>query len=329
MGYVRLKDIADKAKVSINTVSRALQDKSDIGEETKRRIRKIADELGYIPNASASHLRTQSKKTIGVVVTHIDNAFYAKILQGINDAIVKSGYTILALSSNEDLERESRMLRTLAANRVAGLLIVPSQDLVSELDYDQLHVPHITIVRKGNLNTQSYFITDSYRSGRLAAEYICSKGRTKPAYIGFHLKVSCNRDRLKGYKEQLKESGIELERGRILQCDSSMEAAYASTVTLMQSHPDTDAIFVYNDQMAMGVLRALYDLKIDIPGRVNVISHDDVEMSEMTIPKLTTIRVPKYSLGYESANALLDLIDQKVSFTKTVVYTPELIERES
>lgn len=329
MGYIRLKEIADEANVSINTVSRALKNKSDISVETKQRIQKIADDLGYIPNASASHLRTSSKKTIGVLVTHIDNAFYARILQGINDAIVKSGYTILALSSNEDLERENQMIHTLAANRVAGLLIVPSMDLVSHLNYDNLHVPHITIVRKGNLNTQSYFIADSYKSGELAAQYIHQKGRTNPAYIGYNIMVSCNRDRLNGYAHQLKEYSIELNKNSIVQCDSTMEESYNTTILLMKNVPQTDAIFVYNDHMAIGVLRALHDLGVEIPKEVSVIGHDDVEMSKMSIPRLTTISVPKYSLGFESANSLVNLIEKKISFTKTVVYTPELIERES
>ena len=111
MVYIRLKDIAERAGVSINTVSRALKDRSDIGEETKRKIKAIADELGYIPNASASRLRSRENHLIGVVITHIDNAFYARILQGINDAVTDSGYTILVLSSGEDLGRETDILK--------------------------------------------------------------------------------------------------------------------------------------------------------------------------------------------------------------------------
>jgi len=329
MGYIRLKDIAERAQVSINTVSRALKDKNDISAATKLRIRKIADELGYIPDESASHLRTRQKKTIGVIVTHIDNAFYAKILQGINDGISDSGYTILTLSSNEDLKKEKNILRSLAAHRIAGLLIVPSQDLVNTLNYDKIQVPHITIVRKGNLNTQSYFITDSFKSGQIAAEYVISRNRKNPAYIGYDLSVSCNRDRMNGYLESLKQHGVPIPKSRVMHCSCTMQETYKTTVKLMEKHPETDAVFVYNDHMAFGTLRALYDLDIKVPQDITVIGHDDVEEASMSIPALSTILVPKYSLGYESSSSLLDLIEHRATFTKTVKYEPKLVIRET
>lgn len=329
MCYIRLKDIAERAEVSINTVSRALKDRNDISEPTKQRIRKIADELGYIPDFSASHLRTRSKKTVGVIVTHLDNAFYAKILQGINDAISNAGYTILTLSSNEDLNQEKEILRSLGAHRVSGILIVPSRDLENDLNYDLLHVPHITIVRKGNLNTQSYFVTDSYMSGRLAADYMLSNNRKVPAYIGYNLSVSCNKDRLTGYAERLSEAGIKLPKNRIVHCDSTMQSAYNAASSLVQKNSKIDSLFIYNDHMAFGVLRALYDLNIRVPDQIQIVGHDDVEEAAMSVPALSTIRVPKYSLGYESSSSLIDLIEKRATFTKTVTYTPELIIRET
>ena len=108
VGYVRLKYIAEKANVSINTVSRALKGKSDIGRQTTEKIRKIAEELGYIPHITAASLRSKTSSTIGVVITYIDNPFFSRILQGINDSISKYGYIILTLASNEDLIKEDR-----------------------------------------------------------------------------------------------------------------------------------------------------------------------------------------------------------------------------
>ncbi len=329
MAYVRLKDIALKAQVSINTVSRALHDKNDISPKTKQRIRKIADELGYIPDQGAAWLRTREKRTIGVIITHMDNAFYARILQGIHDAVSQLGYTMLALGSNESLEQEKHALISLGANRAAGLIIVPSQDLINTLNYDKIHVPHITIVRKGNLNTQSYFITDSYTSGALAAKHFAFQGRRHPAYIGFDSMVSCNRDRLSGFRDSLESSGISLSKDAVISCEATMEASYQAARNLIEKHPAVDALFVYNDHMAIGVLRALHDLKVQIPGDISVIGHDDIDEAAMLIPALTTVRVPKYSLGYESASSLIHLIEQKDNFTKMISYTPELIIRET
>ncbi len=329
MAYVRLKDIALKAQVSINTVSRALHDKNDISPVTKKRIRSIADELGYIPDQSAAWLRTKEKRIIGVIITHMDNAFYARILQGINDAVSGLGYTMLALGSHENLEQEKQALTSLGTNRAAGLIIVPSQDLVNTLNYDKIQVPHITIVRKGNLNTQSYFITDSYQSGVLAAEYSKSQGRKFPAYIGFDSMVSCNKDRYAGFKDTLHTHGILLPKEAAVSCRADMESAYLAAKNLIASRPKTDSLFVYNDYMAIGVLRALHDLRIQIPEEITIIGHDDIDEAAMLIPSLTTVRVPKYSLGFESASSLIHLIEGKDNFTKTITYTPELIIRET
>jgi len=329
MRYVRLKDIAREANVSINTVSRALHDKHDISPGTKQRIKKIAEGLGYIPDQSAAFLRTKEKKTIGVIITHMDNAFYARILQGIHDAVSKLGYTMIALGSNENLEQEKQALLSLGANRAAGLIIVPSQDLVNTLNYDDIHVPHITIVRKGNLNTQSYVITDSYRSGVLAAERVMELRRSSPAYLGFDSKVSCNKERLEGFQRTLEKASIPLNKQAVLHCEAAIESAYHAAGQLLEKNPGTDALFVYNDYMAIGVLRSLHDRGIQVPEDITVIGHDDIDEAGMLIPSLTTIRVPKYSLGFESASSLIHLIEDKDKFTRTITFSPEMIIRET
>ena len=329
MPYIRLKDIAEHAGVSINTVSRALKDKPDIGEETKQRIRKIADELGYIPHANASGLRSNRTKTIGVIITHFNNAFYSRILQGIHDAIGDSGYSILTMSSNEDMVREKELFVSLVSNRVAGMIFVPSQDIVNQIAYDAINVPHITIVRKGNQNTQDYFIIDSHKSGTLAAEHFLSQKRRLPAYIGYELPVSCNKARLDGFYQTLNEGGVELDRQRISLCNSNAESAYTAAGTLLDRVSGIDSLFVYNDQMAFGVLRALKDRGVTVPKDITVLGHDDIEDSRFFNPSLSTIHVSKYRLGYESAECLLEKIETSEYESKSVIYNPELIVRES
>ncbi|MDA3957111.1 LacI family DNA-binding transcriptional regulator [Oceanispirochaeta sp.] len=329
MAYIRLKDIAEKANVSINTVSRALKNQADIGDHTKKRIQQIADDLGYIPNASASRLRTKSNKMIGVIITHMDNAFYARILQGISDAVADLGYTILALSSNENLEKENSLLKTLIANRVDGTIIVPSRDLENTLDYDHLGVPHITIVRKGNRNTRSYFISDSHESGRIAARHFHSLNRSNPAYIGFDLPVSCNRDRLEGFQRELAEIGIPLKINRIRLCSATHEAAYDQAVDLLKNDTKIDSLFVYNDIMALGVIKAVYDLGISIPQDIRLLGHDDINDAKYYTPTLSSISVPKYRLGYDSATELVGIINDSTFAQRNVIYKPELIVRES
>ncbi len=329
MVYVRLKDIAEKAGVSINTVSRSLKDKPDIGEKTKQKIRQIADELGYIPHANASGLRSRKSNTIGVIVTHINNAFFSRILQGISDAISSYGYTIMTLTSNEDIAREKDLFIALASNRVEGIILVPSRDIENTINYDEINVPHLTIVRKGNLNTQDYFTIDSYQSGRIAADYFVQSGRRQPAYIGYALPVSCNKARLDGFREKLDEHGIELKNSSVELCNSTPDSAYQAAHELMERGGPVDSIFVYNDQMAFGVVRALYERGLKVPTDISVLGHDDIEEAKHFVPAISTIRVSKYRLGYESAECLIEKIRNKDSASKSVIYNPELIVRET
>ncbi len=330
MKFARLKDIAESAEVSINTVSRALKGKGDISEETTEKIRKIADKLGYVPHAAAASLRSKATKTIGVIVTYLDNPFYARILKGVNDALAEYGYTAMIWENGEDIPKERHILTLLAANRVAGALIVPASNIENDFNYDELKTHHLTIVRKGTLNTQSYFILNSLKSGQIAAEHFIRAGRKKPAFLGIDLPVSCDRERLAGYKEQLERAGMELSRTNARKSRPSARSAYSAIKAWMEEKPDLDSIFVYNDQLAFAVLRAFRDIGVNVPDDIAVVSHDDVESAQYFSPSLTTLRVPKYKLGFESAECLIKMIRHtEQEADKQRIYEPELIVRES
>jgi LacI family transcriptional regulator len=330
-GYVTLRDIALRAGVSVNSVSRALKDRPDIGDETKARIKEIAGELGYIPHAAASNLRSGASKSIGVVVTRIDNAFFSRILQGVSDCVSERGYTVLTLSSNEDLEAERRAVTLLTSYRVSGMLIVPAVDLKSKFDYESIQAPHIEIVRPGRTRSGFYFVSDSRRSGALAAERLISIGRRRLAYLGFSMPVSCNKDRMRGFVEEIKKEGHPFDPRRARSCDAASDAAFAAVTKWIKEGFDADGLFVYNDAMAFGALRAFADAGLRVPQDVSVIGHDDIEVAQSFIPRLSTVQVPKYSLGLESARALLGLIEpyQEAPLPHRVVYQPELIVRET
>lgn len=329
MGYVRLKDIADKADVSVNTVSRSLKDKSDIGAATKKRIKKIAEMMGYIPDTRASRLRSNNNKTVGVVVTYLDNFFYNRILIGISEALTGSGYTPIIFSNSEDINSEEGILKTLAANRVAGALIVPASDLINRIDYKRYNFPCITIVRRKIESRLSYFINDSEKGGELVGNLFAVEGRKNPAYLGVNLPISCNRDRVKGYALALEKAGVKLLEKRIICSGLSLHLAYEQTKEFFTRDKKIDSLFVYNDNLAFAALRALNDLGIKSPDDVRIVGYDDVEESQYSIPALSTIKVPRYRLGFESASSLLQLIEDGNTKCKNMIYQPTLIVRET
>jgi len=329
--YTTIRDIALKAGVSANTVSRALNDNDDISDETKLRVRKIAGELGYIRHAAASGLRSGGTRSIGVIVTHIDNIFFSRILQGINDRVSEKEYSLLILDSNEDPETEARNLRILAAYRVSGILFVPALDLQNSLDYGAIQSPHIEIVRHMPNIKGGYYIADSGKSGEIAAEYLVGKGRRRLAYLGFDKPVSCNRNRMDGFLGKAAALKAALGQNAIRSCEASTEAAFQAMKAWLRDGFDCDGLFVYNDAMAFGAIRALIDSGKKVPRDISVIGHDDIETAQYFIPRLTTIHVPKYRLGYDSASALLEQIEGKKSVTVPAhtIYEPRLVTRET
>lgn len=330
MSFARLRDVADKTGFSINTVSRALKGKSDIGIATQMRIKQIADELGYVPHAAAASLRNKTTKTIGVILTYMDNPFYSRILNGINSALLKYGYTALTWGNNEDIEREEQILRTFISYRVDGILTVPARNLVNKIDYDSLSICHVTIVRQGPPNCKNHFSIDSRKSGVLVARHFLDVGRKKPAYLGMNIPISCDRDRWLGYKETYEEAGIIPERRNLKASVPSSKEAYLALKRWIEEKASFDCLFVGNDQLAFGALRALNDMGVRVPEDVAVVGHDDVESAQFTIPSLSTVRVPKFRLGFESTEALIDMLKNgKENQEMAKVYEPKLIVRET
>lgn len=328
--YITLRDIAEESGVSVNTVSRALKNRADIGPETIARVKKIASDLGYVPHMAASNLRSGGSKSIGVIVTHIDNAFFSRILQGVSDCVSKLGYTVIILSSNEDVETERNCIQLLTAYRVSGILVVPANDLEQGVDHASIRVPHIEIVRCGG--NGSFFVANSRRSGELAAERFAALGKTKAAYLGFDRPVSCNRERMQGFADRAKQLKIKLGRKAFRNCLASSESAFETMTQWIKDGFDYDALFVYNDTMAFGALCALSDAGIRVPDEVSVIGHDDIDIASSFIPRLTTVHVPKYRLGFESAQALLDRINGSGDgkpLNQQVIYEPELMVRKT
>ena len=329
--YITIRDIAEKAGVSANTVSRALNNKNDIGEETTARIQKIADQLGYIRHAAASGLRSGGTKSIGVIVTNIDNAFFSRILQGISDCVAENGYTVVMLASNEDVDTEAKNIRLLMAYRVSGILLVPACDLKNTIDYNVIQVPHIEIVRHIPSGQSGFFVTDSLRSGELAATRFIADNRDNCAYLGFDKQVSCNRDRMQGFAKKMRQAGRTFGNRSWRNCPADSESAFKTVQQWIAEGFPFSGLFVYNDAMAFGAIRALIDAGKRVPEDVSVIGHDDIEIAQSFIPRLTTVQVPKYRLGFESAASLLESIEphKEGSLPKNVVYKPELIIRET
>jgi LacI family transcriptional regulator len=330
MKYITLKMVAERAGVSANTVSRAINNKSDINEETKKKVLKIAQELGYVRNATAVALRTRKTRTLGVVIADNRNPFYAEVLNGIEEAAREKNYHIILANTQRDYKKEEEAINLLLAKRVDGLLITPVQDRDDDIrNLIEANFPFVIVGRDfENINVDAIY-NDEVKGGFLATEYLIKKGHKRIALIDGFLYKSPAKGRLEGYKKALNKYRIPLDEPLISVGDINIEDGYERTKQMLEKNLDFTAIFAYNDMMAFGAMQAIKEKGLRIPEDIGLVGYDDIPFSSLISPSLTTIRLKKQDLGVESVKLLFSRINGSRKKIKKIMLDVELIVRET
>jgi LacI family transcriptional regulator len=325
MSYITLRDVAKKAGVSLSAASRALNGRQDVSEETRKRISKAAEEMGYVPNHFASALKFQKTHTIGVIIEDNANPFWAEVLKGIESEAQNNGYQVILANTSRSYERETRAVRTLIQRRVDGFLIAPNQEKYDDFfDLRKLEVPFVIIGRHikafESLGIPMVY-SDEVEGGYRATKHLIERGCKRITFIGAQPYNTASVERCEGYKKALKEGGIGVDDRLIKTGGIEIDGGYKSVVELIRDGMQFDGIFAYNDLMAFGVIKALKENGIKIPQEVKVIGYDDIPFSALITPSLTTMRIHKQEMGRESFKILFD--------HETKVLDTEIVRRES
>lgn len=330
MKYITLKMVAEKAGVSVNTASRAINNKPDINEETKKRVLNIAQELGYVRNDTAVALRTKKTGTIGVVIADNRNPFYAEVLNGMEVAAREKNYHIILANTQRDYQKEEEAINLLLAKRVDGLLIAPVQDRDNDIkNLIETNIPFVIVGRDfENIEVDAVY-NDEIKGGFLATEYLIKKGHKRIALINGFLHKSPAKGRLEGYKKALKRYGIPFDDSLVTVGDIDIKDGYERTRQMLEKNLDFTAIFAYNDMMAFGAMQAIKEKGLRIPEDIGLVGYDDIPFSSLISPSLTTIRLKKQELGAESVKLLLSRINGSREKTKKIMLDVEFVERKT
>ncbi|MCZ8512169.1 LacI family DNA-binding transcriptional regulator [Paenibacillus filicis] len=338
---VTIYDIAKAVDVSVATVSRVLSNSSyPVSPELKRKIKAAAKELGYRPNMIGRQLKTNNSMTIGVIIPSISNPFYANVVLGIEEIARRSGYHVLLCNSQHSPELEAEYLQTLFDKQVKGIIISSiseQKDLINEYISKGLIV--ISIDQTID-NPDVYQIGFDYKKGGyLATKYLIENGHRKIAYVTAPMNRPSRHDIFKGYQEALLESGITLQEGW-LQESALDDIEYQGNAyefrngrELVRKLLDLDdrptAILACNDLTALGIINELHFQGVEVPNQISVIGFDNIELSQMVVPSLTTIDHPKLEMGRFACNLLLDMVNSKPIALKEIILQPKLIIRNS
>ncbi len=324
---VNIQDIAQEAKVSISTVSRVLNHGTSVTEAKRKAVLQAMDELNYQPNVAAQALAGGQTKTIGVITQDISNPFYDAILRGARQGLEGSGFYPIFADGRWQASKEEKAILTLMARRVDALIILGACS--SEETLKQLGDEVSLIIIGQNLPSLvgQCLPLDDFTGAYKATQHLIGLGHQRIAHITGILSHHDAVERRKGYEQALADAGLESDPDLIIEGDFLEQSGVLAVEMLFTRTRPFSAIFASNDQMACGVLLALYRRGIRVPDDVSVIGFDDQRVSAYTTPPLTTIRQPAIKIGETAAQAVLHLLNDKPFEMPS--FPAELIIRES
>ncbi|MWC28684.1 LacI family DNA-binding transcriptional regulator [Paenibacillus sp. MMS18-CY102] len=310
---VTIYDIAKQAEVSAMTVSRVINNTGRISEKTREKVRKVMEELNYVPNAMARGLVLQKTGILSLLVTDITNPFYTTVARGAEDAARSLGYKLLLGNSDEDGEKEKEYIDMILSTRVDGILITPAGDSSKDrLEAIVRHgTPFVTIDRDVPGIACDHVIGDSVGGARKLIDYLASLGHRIIALVGGSFDVSTARDRHEGYREALAANGLPYDERLVLQANYRMQDMEDAAEQLLLAAPMPTAILAGNNMLALGLLQAFRRRGIDVPGHLSIVTFDDFGHRDLIDPLFTTAVQPAYQFGMIGIQMLVGRIEGK------------------
>jgi len=324
-----IKDIARLANVSHPTVSRALQNSPLVNAKTAAKIRRIAEDTGYHPSAAARGLVTRKTRTIGLVVTTVNDPFAAEVAFGIEQAANDHGYSVFLANSNADPERERKMVESFAEQRVDGIVVTSSRVGTLYLPLlAKMMVPMVLVNDQYPGEFVHSVMIENVESSRAAVEHLIGLGHRRIAYVGDRYGYQSDAERRTGYKQALTEAGIDCDAELTVAGDSQPAEAVEAVNRLLGLQDPPTAIFCYDDMTALGALRAIQSRGLRVPDDISIVGFDDLFFAAYLEPALTTVRQPMRRMGQMAVENLLKLMAGENPVPQVRV-AAELIVRES
>ncbi|MFU0825588.1 LacI family DNA-binding transcriptional regulator [Clostridium sp.] len=326
---VTIKDIAKLANVSHTTVSRALNNSPLINEETKNRIKAIAEQLNYVPNYSAKSLVLRKSYTIGLFFSSISEGttpvFFYEIVSGVN-SVIEENYNLVVRGIDDYKD-----LTLINNERFDGIVLMSQSDNDNEFIYHvwQKKIPLVVLNREIEGNSLINILSDDTEGAYKAVRYIIENGHRDIAIIEGEEKFKSAKIRKDGFLKALIDNKIPVQSEYMVRGNYDMKSGYDAMKKLLSLPKVPTAVFCSNDDMAIGAIKAAFEKGLSIPKDISIVGFDDMEFSEYTTPALTTVKRPMKEISIIGAKKVIDLIDKKDYIGEKVYIKTELIIRDS
>ena len=328
-------DIAKAVGLSPATVSKALNGKGNLSEETRARVLMKAKEMDYSPNPAARYLKKNRTNQIMLSISNMRDSFFLDIIEAVQERAKLNGYSIMINCTGDDVQEELKTLKNLGSNFVDGLIMVT-------INYTQKHFDVIKTLKKpvvlcsmANIpidNTQlacDYVCVDTRKGIYLAANHLISLGHKEIGYVGIQGDTQTGWERLEGFQAAMKEAGLPINKNHVFIGEANDLFGYRSGIKIAGMQRKPTAICAAADILAMGLYKAFDEFSIRIPQDISIIGMDNIYIDSIMKPKTSTVDLSQREIGKVAARMLFEKIYNQEGATANVVFQPTLVARES
>ncbi|MHB1685105.1 MAG: LacI family DNA-binding transcriptional regulator [Bacilli bacterium] len=316
-----IKDVAERAGVSISSVSIALKHDPRVKESTRKRIAEVAQSLGYRPNGIARDLKMQQTQTIAIFLHDLGGPFYSELVSGVQDVALSYGYSPIVACSVGG--RGVALDRLLLEGRVDGAIILDhyiEEDFIRNVASPKL--PIVLLERDIRGCSDVYRVTSDHEDGAYGAtRHLLENGYRQIAFVGGPNVSEDGRLRFRGHVRAVQSFGFEIDKSFIIPGDFTEQSGYEAGLTLVLRQQMPDAVFAGNDEMAIGILRAFSERSIRVPEDIALVGFDDIRLTQYTSPTLTTVHQPMYELGTVASQILFRAFDGEQKIDPVILKT--------
>jgi LacI family transcriptional regulator len=327
-----IRDVAARAGVSTATVSATLNRSAFVSPELQARVLAAVRELGYAPDAIARSLKQGRTRLIGLIVADITNPFFTELTQAIESAAQAEAYSVILCDTNQEFTKEREYIQLMRNYRVDGLILAPTGRLDDYNPADMLGIrmPVVLVDRTLSWLPFDSVALDNVRAAMMVTQYILERGHRRIGMIGGPEHLSAARERKEGYRAALEQYGIAYDDRLVCDGGFRQEDAFVACKEMLSRADHPTALFVANNHMLIGVMRAMAELGLKCPQDISTVSIDDFPWADAFSPRLTTVSQPAVEIGRAAVRLLLDRLLGKASPDPVhLVMQPTLIIRDS
>ncbi len=327
-----IKDVARKAGVSPGTVSKALLDRHDVSTLTKRRVKRVAEEMGYIPNIIARSLVTNRTNTIGLITPYLGNPALIERIRGIQNACLSNNYLLITCLNEGHFEEELNQIEALIARKVDGIIITPTSNSLKLKEFiKKIEIPMVLMSEMIEGVDCDFVGEDDYEGAKTGMEHLISHGHRNIAYFGSFPEIYSDSRLVKGYRDTLEKHGIPYRKELVFWGNTDREMLSKNLERVIDTALPPTAIFAWSDVIAIDILSNLEKMGKQVPEDISILGYDNIDFLSLFHIPLTTVAQPNFLIGQKTVELLLECIerDGKNEPTGKLIFRPELIVRKS